>query len=219
MSLDAVRSATGFAVANINTSEPIFDKWRNFPVSVISHHGSGCCETAREWLFSMDFSERSAESILTGPRWIRQRYVWGPTRWQIYWCEAIDKKMLDCGALAAFAHEVFEMRGVKSFRVQLVQEFSAEATAQWTRIWSDVGTSVHWINKSSIYHESCAVLIGENEVKVWDSSAGWWIDPKQCAGYGAVRAIRLLSKKSSQNVMLNWGSHRIIPNQWQSLKM
>ena len=217
MSLDAVRTKNDFVANTVNESKTVFEKWENFPVSVISHHGTACCEIAREWLFAMDFSKLNAGSLITGPRWIRQRYSWGPTRWQIHWCEAIHKKTLDCGALAAFAHAVFEMRGVKSFRVQLVQQFSLEATAQWLKKWNAEETSVHWINNDSIYHEGCAVLVKDNEIKLWDASAGWWIDPKQCSGYGALLALRVIDNDFEKPEFFKWGTHCIVPNQWQRI--
>ena len=95
MFLDAVKQAQETHVIDSVKSDAVFEKWRNFPVSLISHHGQMCCEIAREWLFSMDFSKLNTGSVLTGPRWIRQRYSWGPTQWQIHWCEAIHKKSLD----------------------------------------------------------------------------------------------------------------------------
>lgn len=217
MSLDAVRTTTDITVTYVTKSESVFEKWQNFPVSVISHHGTKCCETAREWLFAMDFSKLNAASVLTGPRWIRQKYVWGPTRWQIHWCEAIDKKMLDCGALAALAHEVFLMRGVKSYRVQLVQQFSKEATTHWTKKWNGEETSIHWINNDSIYHEGCGVQINENELKIWDASAGWWINPKQTAGYGSLKAVKIITGEAEDFPFFKWGTHQIKPNQWQKL--
>lgn len=218
MFLDAVKQTQSFQISNPAESDAVYEKWRDFPVSVISHHGRVCCEIAREWLISMDFSKLNAGSVLTGPRWIRQRYSWGPTRWQIHWCEAIHKKSLDCGALAAFAHEVFEMRGVKSFRVQLVQRFSPEATAQWSSRWSGEKTSVHWINNDTIYHEGCAALIKDDEVKIWDASAGWWIDPKQSEGYGALLAVKLIDYESEESKIFKWGARRIIPNRWQRVE-
>ena len=230
MYLDGVKQAYDFETVQDSSIETVttkaaeravFDKWRDFPVSKFAHHGETCCEIAREWLFAMDFSQLGGESRLTGPRWIRQRYDWGPTRWQIHWCEAIDRSTLDCGAQAALAHEVFTMRGVRSYPVQLVQQYSRDATAQWSKRWDDEETSVHWINEDLIYHEGCAVVVyGESigtEIKIWDASAAWWINPQHYSGYGGLRALRLHAHGHDAPLYFNWDKHRIIPNQWQKI--
>jgi hypothetical protein len=175
-----------------------------------------CCEIAREWLNAMDYSNLNGGSVLTGPRWIRQRYGWGPTKWQIHWCEVVRQTSLDCGAQAALANEVFASRNVKSYPVQLVQEFSIDATNQWAHKWTGAEISDFWINENLIYHEGCAVETGcgDNEIKFWDASAAWWINPKQSSGYGGLRAVRLFADDSTE---FKWGEHRIKTNQWQEI--
>jgi hypothetical protein len=195
----------------------VFEKWQDFPISRVSHHGKMCCEIAREWLYAMDFSELNTSSVLTGPRWIRQRYNWGPTKWQIHWCEVVRAKSLDCGAQAALAHEVFSIRGVKSYQVQLVQQFTNEDTNQWSKRWDGEQTSIFWINGNMIYHEGCAVVMGNHEIKIWDASAGWWINPKQFGGYGGLRALRVFTTPDDSTIF-HWGDHRIIANKWQEIK-
>lgn len=224
MSLDAVRNTTtnnnfdGIAAATATAQMPsVFDKWQDFPISKISHHGQMCCETAREWLSAMDFSQLNAGSNLTGPRWIRQRYNWGPTTWQIHWCEALGQKSLDCGAQAALAQEVFGARGVESYQCQLVQQYSKEATDQWTSRWNDQETSVFWIEDDLIYHEGCAVVTGkDNEIKLWDASAAWWINPRQIGGYGGLRAVRIFTAPGDGS-QFKWGEHSFRANEWQKV--
>ncbi len=224
MYLDAVKNTTtnfdggvaGAATA-LSASDGVFNKWQDFPISRISHHGQMCCETAREWLNAMDFSQLNSGSNLTGPRWIRQKYNWGPTTWQIHWCEVVRQKSLDCGAQAALAHEVFTNRGVKSYQIQLVQEFSKEAASQWANRWNGAETSVFWIDENLIYHEGCAVAAGGgSEIKLWDASGGWWINPKQFGGYGGLRAVRLFSSPDDTTVF-NWGEYAISANKWQEI--
>ena len=220
MSLDAVR--TIFNDDSVSTeatkkTDAVFEKWEHFPLSKFSHHGAVCCETAREWLFAMDFSQLSGASVLTGPRWIRQKYNWGPTKWQIYWCEAIEQKSLDCGAQAALAHKVFSARGVRSYQVQLVQQYSRQTTDQWAKTWEGEYTSLYWIKDDLIYHEGCAVLVSEDEIKLWDASSGWWINPAQCDGYGGLRAVRLCVVPDDVSVF-KWGKHRITANRWQKIE-
>jgi hypothetical protein len=215
MSLDAVKQTKSYN-ENMIAGGAVFEKWQDFPVSKISHHGTLCCEMAREWLFAMDFSNLNGASRLTGPRWIRQKYNWGPTTWQIYWCEAVRQKSLDCGAQAALAQEVYSVRGVKSYQAQMVQQFSTEATNQWANRWNCEETSVHWINNDLIYHEGCAVLVRKNEIKLWDASAGWWINPNQFEGYGSRLAVRFFAPPDDLQIF-NWGEHRLTANKWQKI--
>lgn len=224
MSLDAVKNTinnfdinNGTAAAATVSAAQVFDKWQDFPISKISHHGQMCCETAREWLSAMDFSQLNAGSSLTGPRWIRQKYNWGPTRWQIHWCEVVRQKALDCGAQAALAQEVFAARGVESYQCQLVQQYSKEATKQWSERWNDEETSVFWIDDDLIYHEGCAVAVGENnEIKLWDASAAWWINPRQFGGYGGIRAVRIFTTPNDATDF-KWGEHSIKANEWRKI--
>ncbi len=198
-------------------SKKVFGKWQNFPISMISHHGRMCCEIAREWFNAMDSSQLSGSSIFSGPRWIRQRYDWGPTKWKIHWCEVVRQKSLDCGAQAALAHEVFIMRGVECYQAQLVQQFSVEATMQWAERWRAEETSVFWINENLIYHECCAIVIDNGEIKLWDASSSCWINPKQFSGYGTLRALRLFAEPT-KIAIFKWGEHVITANLWQEIK-
>ncbi len=221
MYLDAVSKAKETVVTEIESSglhktPEVFEKWKDWQPSQISHHGKMCCEIAREWLTAQDFSESGGSSLLTGPRWLRQRFNWGASSFPIYWCEAVRKKTLDCGALAAFAHEVFTARGVKSYRIQLVQKFSDVATNQWTSNWNETdGQQLPWIDNDLIYHEGCAIAVGEREVKVWDASAGWWINANSGNGYGSLTAIRLSAGETGAT--FDWETHRLIANQWQKI--
>src|SRR5437868_11913281 len=131
MYLDAVKKVRETNVIEVDfplKARDVFEKWKDWHPSQISHHGTLCCEIAREWINSTDFSELGGGSVFTGPRWLRQKFNWGASAYPIFWCEAARKETLDCGALAALAHEVFTVRGVKSFRVQLIQRFSEVAT-------------------------------------------------------------------------------------------
>ena len=195
------------------------EKWQHFPYSALTHHGKRCCQIAREWIFSMDFSQLNGSNLLTGPRWLRQKFQWGPSPWPMPWCEAVERKVLDCGAHASLAHEVFAARGVTSYPAQFIQQFSEEATRQWCDKWSCDGVSTHWVKEDLIYHEGCAVSVGGKEIKVWDPSAGWWVNPKQFGGYGGVLALRIFTGHSyNAPTTLTWGTHSIAPNQWQKIE-
>lgn len=221
MFLDAVNQTSETSI--IETSNhvsprtiEVFEKWADWHPSQISHHGQMCCEIAREWITATDFSALGGGSVYAGPRWLRQKFNWGASAFPIYWCEAVRRKTLDCGALAALAHEVFTVRGVRSFRVQLVQRFSQVATNQWSCSWRDDGDAqLRWIDKDLIYHEGCAIAVGDQEIKVWDASAGWWVDPKAGDGYGSLLAIRV-STISAQTQFV-WGNRRIAVNHWERI--
>ncbi len=223
MFLDAVEILNKTSVIEtrvVRKPVEVFEKWKNWRPSQISHHGGICCEIAREWTAATDFSELGGGSLFMGPRWLRQKFKWGASGFPIFWCEAVRKKTLDCGALAALAHEVFAVRGIRSFRVQLIQRFSKVSTSQWSSSWREEGdVKLRWINKDLIYHEGCAIEMPGGEIKVWDASAGWWIDPKpgNGEGYGALLAIRLSAQEAYLNTSFNWGNRDITPNQWQKM--
>ena len=216
MFLDAVDRIGGETAGNSNgICSGIFKTWELWRPSPISHHGNACCEIAREWVAATDFALLNGGNKLTGPRWIRNRFDWGPGTYPIFWCKVLKKKKLDCGVHAALAHEVFTRRGVKSHRAQLVQEFSSDAATQWHSAWKSGRALTDWISDEYIYHEGCAVDVGDNRLKLWDSSAGCWIDPKTTSGYGSVRAVRIASKITSNG--LSWGAHSITTNTWMEL--
>ena len=190
--------------------------WENFPASALSHHGERCCDVAREWVIATDFSQLEGGALLAGPRWLRRRYEWGPSRWPLHWCEAVERKTLDCGALAALSCEVFAARGLTAFPAQLVQHYSVEATRHWRQRWDGDEASTHWINDDLIYHEGCAVLVSGREMKLWDASAGWWVSPRQRGGYGTLVGLRVFAP-SEHGATFTWGAHEIAANQWQKI--
>lgn len=218
--INLINSETSFSAATAVPAfekKRIFDKWAVWQPSQISHHGKICCEVAREWLTATDFAELNGDHLSTGPRWLRQKFNWGASKFPIYWCEAVRKETLDCGALAAFSHEIFTARNVKCFHVQLVQKFSELSTKQWTESWSETGKQLAWIEDETIYHEGCAIETNDRKIKVWDASAGWWIDPKPSKGYGSVLAIRVSGKDLPKNNNLHWGKNILKPFTWQEI--
>ena len=194
-----------------------FARWENFPVSHLSHHGQSCCETARQWFRGMDFAQLNGGGLMGGPRWIRQKYHWGPSVWPLYWCEALNTDIIDCGAHAALAQEAFEARGLTSFRAQFIQSYGDRAVDQWRTRWGQDEASDHWLGDGYIYHEGNALLVDEDEVKLWDGSAGCWLNPAHTKGYGSIRAIRVSISKPKESLGIRWGPHRLSINQWQDL--
>ncbi|HEX8528045.1 hypothetical protein [Allosphingosinicella sp.] len=189
-------------------------RWEDFPYSCISHHDEACCEVAREWVMAYDFAQLNGADASSGPRWLRQRYEWGPSPWPIHWCEAVERDTLDCGALGCMARQIFEARGLTSFAAQFVQQYSDEATCQWRGKWDGESSSTHWIDEDVIYHEACALLVGEGEVKLFDPSAGWWINPRQAGGYGGLLAVRIFDGAGKS---YRWGERRLIADQWNRI--
>jgi hypothetical protein len=192
-----------------------FAPWKTWEPSDISHHGKMCCEIAREWFTALDYSVLNGGKAMTGPRWIAQRFPWGPSSYPTFWCEVPKKKRLDCGVQAALAHEIFSSRGVKNFRAQMVQEFSPCATTQWRTEWRAESAVTDWIDHGIIYHEGCAIVSEENELKLWDASAGWWIDPRPTTGYGSLRAFRISSKNGIDEFL--FGKEIVPANSWVTL--
>ena len=226
MSLDVVRTersetvSIGSVVSRGNgkvvpSKAAVYDRWRDWQPSRISNHGRMCCELAREWITATDYSTLSGAHMMSGPRWLRDRFQWGPSSYPLYWCEAVRKKTLDCGALAALAHEIFTIRGIKSYRVQLVQRYSRDATEQWSNSWTGDGVPTQWLNNDIIYHEGCATSVGDNEIKVWDASSGCWIDAKTGDGYGSLLAIKVNAGANTND--LAWGKYTLEPNIWRAL--
>jgi hypothetical protein len=225
MYLDAVSNNTinetysgGSANAFVRSRKiEVFEQWKRWHPSQISHHSKICCEIAREWLTATDYSELNGNAIYTGPRWLQQKFKWGASTFPLYWCEAVRKKTLDCGALAVLAHEVFTARGVKTYRIQLVQKFSNASTNQWLNSWNNNDEPLAWVNDDLIYHEGCAIVTADNQIKVWDASAGWWIDSKPSDGYGAVLAIRFSGSNLRANKNIIWGEHQIVADEWTAI--
>ena len=190
------------------------DRWEHFPHSAFSHHGKACCDVAREWVSSMDYAMLNGGDLASGPRWIRARYKWGASQWPMHWCEVVERKVIDCGAHAALAQEAFTARGVAAYRAQFVQKYSADATSQWRKKWGDEQVSDHWLTDDDIYHEGNALLVGEDEVKLWDASAGWWIDPRQSGGYGSLLSVRVFARERES---FRWGGRHIAANTWEQV--
>lgn len=218
MSSAVVKNLIEINEAGFVDTEGALRTWQDWPASALSHHGEACCRVAREWVVATDYAQLGGESPLAGPRWIRQRYPWGPSRWPLNWCEAVRRKSLDCGALAALSHEVFLARGVRSFPAQFVQHFSEDAARDWQRRWEGEDAPSGWIREDLIYHEGCAVLTAGEEIKVWDASAGWWVNPRQPGGYGGLLAIRIFDTQVEPGTAYRWGAHTIAPNVWQKLE-
>jgi hypothetical protein len=189
--------------------------WRDRGPSMFLHHGDRCCALAREWLFATDFSRLNGESLLTGPRWLRARYDWGPSSWPMFWCDAVKQKTLDCGAHSTLAKEIFAHRGISAHPVQLIQQYTKNTTAHWLAKWEGKAVASDWIYGDLVYHEACAVETAAGAIGIWDPSMGTWLDPQTTSGFGAVIALRLCS--SIALPVVRWGQTKVCLNEWQPL--
>ena len=165
----------------------------------------------------MDHSQLNAGHPLTGPRWLRKKFKWGPSKWPMHWCEAVQEETLDCGALGALSHELYVARGVRSFPAQFILEFNDVSTRHWTETWGAAGSCAPWINEGLIYHEGCAVAVNGNEIKLWDATATWWVNPKQFGGYAGLLAVRIFENGAETPSVFTWGEHRIPANTWHKV--
>jgi hypothetical protein len=107
---------------------------------------------------------------------------------------------------------------VRSFPAQFIQQYSDSASRQWGEKWAADKTSADWIKEDLIYHEGCAVITRDNEIRLWDPTASWWVNPKQFGGYAGVLALRVFAPQRDAPAILKWAQHSIIPNQWQKIQ-
>lgn len=184
------------------------------PVQLLDH-GRPCCTAARAWLRAMDWSLRAAEPGSGAPSWLVEVFPWGPTRWPLSWCEAVQSAKLDCGALAAMACYMLSARGLRVWRTQLIQEFSEEAVTHWRSRWLTASAPTDWIIGSLIYHEGVAVLSGGNEIGIWDPTHNCWLESNHRGGYGSTLAIRLHAHKANGEHVLHWAGVGLSLGEWQ----
>ncbi len=191
------------------------------PLSVFAHHGGRCCETARLWVAATDAALRADAPPASGPRWMRMRWRWGPSRWPLYWCEAVAHKTLDCGALAWMSIEAFRARGVSALPAQVIQQYDERAVAHWGHAWAQAGASPHWLGEDGlVYHELCAVPGAAGALRLWDPSAGWWLESRAGGGYGGVAALKVLRHPTDglqASKTLTWAGQKVVLNSWTVL--
>lgn len=179
------------------------------PASVISHHGAPCCQIAEGWFRAM---ARSLAGSDIEPRWVSERWAWGPRRWPLSWCEAVHLAELDCGALAHLAEVAFRETGRVVVRAQLVEAHSGEQCAQWAARWQAVPEAPRWIWEGLVYHEAVGVPSG-TDLWLWDPTDGRWRDPADESG--RIRAICLASAEAApEPPHRRWGDVVLPPGRW-----
>jgi len=194
------------------------DRWCQLPASDLSDHGSTCCQTAKAWLVAMDRSLHSGDTVDCPPTWIRVRFQWGPSRWPLFWCEAMRSEELDCGAIAAIARHVFGARRVLAITCQLVRRHSPQHVATWRERWIRAGCSADWASGDLTYHEGCAILTS-GQLAIWDPTANAWLDPDARTGDGQLLAFRVGSGGcAAQLHAAGWGPFHVPLGCWVGIE-
>jgi hypothetical protein len=125
-----------------------------------------------------------------GPAWIARRFPWGPSRWPLHWCQALDAEELDCGAHAALTREAFRAFDVRVEPVQLVHRHERHHLPHFHGWWTAENASPAWAADGLAYHESCATL-RDGRVEVWDSTVNSWLSPDHVEGLRGIVAVRV----------------------------
>jgi hypothetical protein len=190
--------------------------WQDREPSVLSDHGQCCCRAARLWLQAMDRSALATAGAADAPAWLRDRYRWGPVHWPLYWCQALQRETLDCGAYAAIGRVLFAAsRGVNCLPAQLILQFRLMDVRHWRRQWESASCPTDWIAGDLIYHEVCAVANEAGVVRLWNPTDGCWIERSETVGYGSAVAVRLIAP-ATLRLTLSCG-RPALPGQWTML--
>ena len=166
---------------------PEWTQWANWPPSTLASHEGDCCVTARAWFRAMS---RSLWTGYGGPTWISHRYPWGPSRWPLHWCAAIEAEELDCGAHQALTIEAFRERGIRAVPVQIIQRQESHNLDHFHGRWEEGGSSPAWAGHGAAYHEAVATVVDER-AEVWDATGNAWLSPENSHGVYSIAAIRI----------------------------
>ena len=183
--------------------------------SQVTHHGASCCVSAKSWIRAFDRSAARSDGGWRPPTWIRQRYEWGPLRWPVSWCQIVDGDVLDCGALAGLATEVFRMRGDSASQIQLALHYPASVMAGWQSMWETAGTPADWISGRLCYHEA-TVVVQDGQAHIWDPTDTQWLEPGAASSgsFGRVVALKPSENAASLNGAIQWGTTELPVGGW-----
>lgn len=190
--------------------------------SVLTDHGQ-CCKLAKNWLLSMHLSHtfvRTNQQQILAPLWLKRYFTWGPVQWPISWCEAVQKKTIDCGVFAAFAVEIFTTSLKKSglinhevFPAQIILDQPQTFIEQWNTRWNPIFRDFNWIGDAHVYHEVCALVDTTNDTaRIYDPTEGIWYDPSMERGINNVIGVNIRSPR-----MVKWGDFSVGQDQWALL--
>jgi hypothetical protein len=184
------------------------------PVSHLTIHDAHCCRAARAWLTAT--ARDAGRDADNAPTWMCSRWSWGPSSWPLAWCEAVRRRELDCGALAELAAGALEASGRTVCRVQLLISPDHETMAHWRARWGGQKGGLPWIWAQLVYHEAVGVHAG-GELRIWDPSAGSWLDPEPAGLTSSVMAMRLGVPGSNPTMpFLRWGNREVAVGRWIS---
>ena len=183
--------------------------------SQITDHEALCCSSARAWFRAVDRSCSFSGGAWHPPTWLRERYSWGPICWPLAWCEIVEMKALDCGALAALATHVWGERGRAVIPMQLALRYPRKVAAGWRAMWVRQGQSGAWVDGGLCYHEACGV-VQDGKVEVWDPTESRWLEPSFAAnaGFGAVIALKACAEEKIVGPTLRWHSVEVRCGRW-----
>lgn len=127
-------------------------------------------------------------------------------------------EMLDCGAFAALAVELYRSRGLPVTPVQLAIRYPYHTAEQWSRMWEREGLSASWITDGICYHEVCGVIEGEY-LLLWDPTENRWLDPpfSSTETVAAVAALKVARLGAGVPARINWGGTWVHFGVWQCL--
>lgn len=190
---------------------PEWAPWTDWVPSALSSHDGECCATARAWFLAMSRSLWRGEG---GPTWIANRYPWGPSRWPLHWCEAVEAEELDCGVHQALTVEAFRERGLRVVPVQLVQRQEHHNLGHFHGRWEEGGSSPLWAGDGAAYHEAVGV-IADGRVEVWDATVNAWLSPDHVRGVRSIAGIRIGGAHATGEVV-SWRGIPIPLGEWVS---
>jgi hypothetical protein len=190
---------------------PEWAPWADWVPSALCFHEGECCTTARAWFLAMS---RSLWRGKGGPTWIANRYPWGPSRWPLYWCEAVEAEELDCGAHQALTVEAFRARGLRAVPVQLVQRQERHNLGHFHGRWEEGGSSPLWAGDGAAYHEAVGV-IADGRVEVWDATVNAWLSPDHVRGVRSIAAVRIGGPHPAGEVV-SWRGVPVPLGEWVS---
>jgi hypothetical protein len=129
-----------------------------------------------------------------------------------------EATQLDCGAFAAVAVRLIQMRGAPAIPVQLILRYPRDAAAQWRRMWEREGLSPAWIVDEFCYHEACGLMAGER-LLLWDPTENQWLDAPSSTRdvYESITAIRLGELRDRSPTPVGWSGLSLHPGVWQIL--
>ena len=148
---------------------------------------------AREWFRHCDLAFLAGQPTGTPPVWIFDLFRWGPHRWPISWADLLVMPSHDCGAMAALATEIYQMRGVDARPIQLVLSFNEAATEGWSALWRETMLDYDWCGDGFAYHEATAIFDRLGRFKIWDPLGRFWLPLCGGKGYERIAAYRVPS--------------------------